>query len=98
MKATVYFTKEITPESLVRIFDALNKELRGKIGVKISTGEMGGHNYLKPELIKPLVDKLHGTIVECCTAYGGSRQDVKKALGHDQSPWLLPRDARGHHG
>ena len=68
MKATVYFTKEITPESLIRIFDALNKELRGKIGVKISTGEMGGHNYLKPELIKPLVDKLHGTIVECCTA------------------------------
>lgn len=78
MKATVYFTKEITPESLIRIFDALNKELRGKIGVKISTGEMGGNNYLKPELIKPLVDKLNGTIVECCTAYGGSRQDVKK--------------------
>ena len=73
----VYFTREITPESLIRIYEALGQTLHGKVGVKISTGEPGGHNYLKPELIGPLVGKLGGTIVECCTAYGGKRQDPK---------------------
>ena len=73
----VYFTKEITPESLVRIYEALGVTLPGKVAVKISTGEPGGHNFLNPQLIKPLVDKLQGTIVECCTAYGGLRQDPK---------------------
>jgi len=75
----VYFTKEITSESLVRIYEKLSKEknLVGKIGVKISTGEKGGNNYLHPEFIKDLVDKISGTIVECNTAYGGSRQDPK---------------------
>ena len=76
-KAKVYFTKEITPESLVRIYQALGKELNGKVGVKISTGEPGGHNYLHPELIGDLVHLLDGTIIECCTAYGGQRQDPK---------------------
>ena len=70
---TVYFTEEITPESLVGIFEALGVEAQGKVAVKISTGEAGGHNYLKPELIAPLVHKVGGTIVECNTAYGGSR-------------------------
>lgn len=76
-KATVYFTKEITPQSLVRIYQALGKELNGRVGVKISTGEPGGHNYLHPELIGALVRQLNGTIIECCTAYGGRRQDPK---------------------
>lgn len=76
-KATVYFTKEITPQSLVRIYQALGKELKGRVGVKISTGEPGGHNYLHPELIGALVRQLNGTIIECCTAYGGRRQDPK---------------------
>lgn len=76
-KATVYFTKEITPQSLVRIYQALGKELKGRVGVKISTGEPGGHNYLHPELIGALVQQLNGTIIECCTAYGGRRQDPK---------------------
>ncbi len=75
--ATVYFTKEISPESLVRIYDALGVTLPGKVAVKISTGEPGGHNFLQPKLIQPLVSKLQGTIVECCTAYGGKRQDPK---------------------
>ena len=75
-KSKVYFTKEITSESLVRIFEALGRELGGKVAVKISTGEPGGHNFLNPMLIKPLVDKLHGTIVECCTAYRGRRFEV----------------------
>src|SRR5699024_2437646 len=77
-KAKVYFTKEITSESLIRIYEALGKKLQGKIGVKISTGEPGGHNFLNPKLIEPLVRKLNGTIVECCTAYGGKRQDPKE--------------------
>ncbi len=77
-KAKVYFIKDITPENLIRIYEALGIELKGKVAVKISTGELGGHNYLKPELIGALVKKLNGTIVENCTAYGGSRQDPKK--------------------
>ena len=77
-QAKVYFTKEITPESLVRIYDALGVKAHGQVAVKISTGESGGNNYLKPPLIRNLVEKVDGTIVECCTAYGGSRQDVKK--------------------
>ncbi len=77
-QAKVYFTKEITPESLVKIYDALGVKAHGQVAVKISTGESGGNNYLKPPLIRNLVEKVDGTIVECCTAYGGSRQDVKK--------------------
>lgn len=60
-KAKVYFTKTITPESLVKIYESLGKELRGKVGVKISIGEPGGHNYLHPELIGDLVKKLNGS-------------------------------------
>ena len=74
--SVVYFTKEITPESLVKIYEALGREAEGKVAVKISTGEMGGNNYLKPELIAPLVKKVGGTIVECNTAYGGSRAET----------------------
>ena len=77
-KAKVYFTKEITPESLVRIYKALGVDLKGKVGVKISTGEPGGHNYLHPELIGALVKAVDGTIIECCTAYEGRRMDPKE--------------------
>lgn len=76
----VYFTKNITAESLVKIYKKLGVSLNGKIAVKISTGELGGHNYLKPELIKDLVNNLNGTIVECNTAYNGQRNDTKKHL------------------
>ena len=69
----VYFTREITPESLVKIYEAIGKELKGNVAVKISTGEPGGHNFLNPNLIKDLVKKLNGTIVECNTAYAGRR-------------------------
>lgn len=69
----VYFTKEISPEALVRIYKALGKEAKGRVAVKISTGEAGGNNYLKPTLIRNLVDEVGGTIVECNTAYAGSR-------------------------
>lgn len=76
-KSKVYFTKEITEESLTKVYDALGVKLNGKVGVKISTGEPGGHNFLNAQLIKPLVNKLDGTLIECCTAYGGRRQDPK---------------------
>ncbi len=75
--AIVYFTKEITPASLLKIYAALGRELPGKVAVKISTGEPGGHNFLQPALIGALVQKLNGTIVECCTAYAGKRMDPK---------------------
>ena len=90
-KSTVYFIKEITPNNLIKIYKALGRELRGNVGVKISTGEMGGHNYLKPELIGGLVDNLNGTIVECCTAYGGSRQEKDKHWATIDAHGFRPR-------
>ncbi|HOD41859.1 MAG TPA: ferredoxin, partial [Candidatus Wallbacteria bacterium] len=69
----VYMTAEITPESLVSIFNKMGRKLPGRVGVKISTGEPGGHNFLAPALIKDLVKSLNGVIVECNTAYGGKR-------------------------
>lgn len=77
-KAKVYFTKEITPESLIKIYEAVDKELNGKVAIKISTGEPGGHNFLNPTLIKDLVNKLNGTIVECNTAYNGRRNTTEE--------------------
>ena len=71
--AKVYFTKDITSEGLIKAFDALGITLNGKVAIKISTGEPGGHNFLNPQLIKPLIDKLNGTIVECNTAYERKR-------------------------
>lgn len=71
--AKVYFTKEISAQGLLRAYEALGVSLKGKVAVKISTGEPGGHNFLQPELIRPLVEKLNGTIVECNTAYKGRR-------------------------
>ena len=77
-KATVYMTTEISPEALVKIYKALRHEATGRVAVKISTGEGGNTHYLKPDLIRNLVEEVNGTIVECCTAYGGTRQDPKK--------------------
>ena len=73
----VYMTREITPESLVRIYRALGVSLPGSAAVKISTGEPGGRNFLQPELIRNLVQELMGTIVECNTAYEGRRNTSK---------------------
>lgn len=77
-QSVVYMTKEITPESLVKVYKALGVTPTGHVAIKISSGELGGHNYLKPTLIRNLVDEVNGTLVECCTAYGGSRQDKGK--------------------
>lgn len=69
----VFMTKDISSEGLMKVYEALNKKPTGKVAVKISTGEPGGHNFLSPDLIKKLVTDVNGTIVECNTAYGGSR-------------------------
>ena len=73
----VYFTKEITPESLIKIYEALGVELKGKVGVKVSTGEDGAKGYLKADLISPFVKKVNGTILECNTAYPGARTNYE---------------------
>ena len=75
-KSKVYFTKEITQDSLIKMFQALHVTLNKKVAVKISSGEPGGHNFLNPQLIKPLIDQLNGTIVECNTAYEGKRSNT----------------------
>ena len=76
MKSKVYYTREITPESLIKIYESLGVDLPGKVGVKVSTGEDGAKGYLKAELIGPFVKKLKGTILECNTAYPGARTNA----------------------
>ncbi len=80
MKSKVYFTKQITPENLIKIYEKLEINLPGKVGIKVSTGEKGAKGYLKSDLIKPLVDKLNGTIIECNTAYPGARTNYEKHM------------------
>lgn len=69
--------KAIDSENLVKIYEALGREATGKVAVKLSTGEPGGHNFLQPALIKDLIQKVDGTIVECNTAYGGGRANTE---------------------
>lgn len=73
----VLFTRNISPEGLMSIYRALGRKAAGKVAVKISSGEPGGHYYLAPDLIAPLVTEVNGTIVECNTAYGGGRSSTK---------------------
>ena len=73
---TVYYIADISPESLVQIYEALGVTLPGKVGVKMSTGESTRSNYLRPDLIADLIHQVNGTIVECNTAYGGSRSST----------------------
>lgn len=77
-KSKVYFTKEITPESVVKIFEKLEKDLPGKVAVKVHSGEEGNQNYLRPEFMRAIVEKVNGTIVECNTAYEGERNNTEK--------------------
>ena len=75
--SVVYVTREITPESLLKIYQALGRKAEGRVAVKISTGESEKTGYLRPDFIKPLVDEVHGTIVECNTAYAGTRNTTE---------------------
>lgn len=79
-KSKVYFCKEITPENVVKMYNTLGKELPGKVAVKVHSGEEGNQNYLRPEFMKPMVEYVNGTIVECNTAYAGERNTTEKHL------------------
>lgn len=77
-KAKVYFTKEISEESLVKIYEAVGKKLPGKVAVKVHSGEEGNQNYLHPEFMKKIIEHVNGTVVECNTAYEGARNTTEK--------------------
>ena len=77
-KAKVYFTKTITPENVIRMYEALGQALPGKVAVKVHSGEKGNQNFLRPEFMKPMIEAVNGTVVECNTAYGGERNTTDK--------------------
>ena len=77
-KAKVYFTKEITPQAVLRLYDALGANLPGKVAVKVHSGEVGNQNFIRPDFMKPMVERVQGTIVECNTAYEGKRNTTKE--------------------
>lgn len=76
-KAKVYFTKEITPQAMIRLYEALGVTLPGNVAVKLHSGEVGNQNFLRPDFMKPMIDHVHGTIVECNTAYEGKRNTTE---------------------
>lgn len=76
-KAKVYFTKEITPQAMVRMYEAMGVALPGKVAVKLHSGEVGNQNFLRPDFMKPVIAHVKGTIVECNTAYEGKRNTTK---------------------
>ena len=77
-ESIVYFTKNITPERVIDIYNAVGRKLTGKVAVKLHSGEVGNQNYIRPEFWKPIIEKLNGTVVECNTAYEGSRNTTEK--------------------
>ena len=101
MKSKVYFTREISSEKLLEIYKKLGVELKGKVAVKVHSGEKGNQNYLKPLFYKDIIDYVKGTVVECNTAYDGARNTSEKHLKlleeHEWSKYynvdLLDKDA-----
>lgn len=80
MKSTVYFIKEINSDNLIKLFEILNIKLKGKVACKVHSGEKGNQNFIKPEFFKPLIDKVNGRVIECNTAYEGSRNTTTKHI------------------
>ena len=80
MKSKVYFSREITPEKVLELYKMLDKSLEGKVAIKVHSGEEGNQNFLKPDFWKPVVDYVDGTVVECNTAYDGSRNTTERHL------------------
>lgn len=78
MKAKVYFSREITPEKVVALYCAVGRELPGKVAVKLHSGEQGNQNFLGPDFWRPMIETVHGTVVECNTAYEGERNTTEK--------------------
>ena len=79
-KAKVYFSKEISPEKVLEMYQLLGKKLEGKAAIKLHSGEVGNQNFLKPEFWKPVIDYVGGTVVECNTAYDGARNTTAKPM------------------
>ena len=77
-KAVVYFTKEITPQAMIRLYEAMGVKLPGKVAVKLHSGEVGNQNFLRPDFMKPMIDYVKGTIIECNTAYEGKRNTTEE--------------------
>ena len=77
-KAKVYFTREITPRAMIRMYEAMGVKLPGKVAVKLHSGEVGNQNFLRPDFMKPVIDYVKGTIVECNTAYEGKRNTTRE--------------------
>ena len=77
-KSKVYFIKDITPENIIKAYEAVGKKLGGKVAVKMHSGEQGNQNYLRPEFVKDMVHHVNGTVVECNTAYEGARNSTEK--------------------
>lgn len=80
MKSKVFFSREITPEKVVKLYRAAGKELPGRVAVKVHSGEEGNQNFLHPDFWEPMVEAVNGTIVECNTAYAGSRNTTEKHM------------------
>lgn len=80
MKSKVFFSREITPEKVVELYRAAGKELPGRVAVKVHSGEEGNQNFLHPDFWEPMVEDVNGTIVECNTAYAGSRNTTEKHM------------------
>ena len=78
MSATVYFSREITPQKVLELYKLANQPLPGKVAVKVHSGEKGNQNFLKPEFWKDVIDHVGGTVVECNTAYEGERNDTQR--------------------
>ncbi len=78
MKSKVYFSKEISKESIVKMFKVLNKELKGNVAIKVHSGESGNQNFIRPEMYEDIIKELNATIVECNTAYNGERDTTEK--------------------
>ena len=80
MTSKVYFTREITPEAVLKLYEMLNTKLEGKVAVKLHSGEVGNQNFLRPDFFKPIMEAVKGTVVECNTAYEGKRNTTEKHL------------------
>lgn len=78
MRSKVYFTRTITPETVIKMYDVLGRELPGRIACKVHSGEAGNQNWLHPEFWRPFIEKMNGTVVECNTAYEGERNSTEK--------------------
>ena len=80
MKSRVYFSREITPEKTVELFDLCQKRLKGNVAVKLHSGEVGNQNFIRPDFWKPIIEHVGGTVTECNTAYEGERNTTEKHL------------------